>query len=297
MTGMARIIVAVLACIWLCASALAQPAPDDLVPDDVVSDELAPDDFATQGEAAAANAAEQARAPERIEIGLSLETIPITSDFTGETLTIFGAIDNIDPLIQRQGRYDIFVVLDGPRGDLVARRKGRVFGIWMNVESQTFRNAPQSYLIASTRPARDVTSAETLARLALTVPSVRLQPAPSRRTASEIETYVDALLRLKQEEGLYGVFSGGVQFISQSLFRAELRLPGNVPLGDHVARAFLFRNGEFVGQTSTSLQIAKAGFEYAVSDFARTRSLYYGLASVLLALFVGWLGRIVFKRD
>ena len=50
-------------------------------------------------------------------------------------------------------------------------------------------------------------------------------------------------------------------------------------------------------QTEAPLRIAKAGFEYAVSDFARTQSLYYGLTSVLLALFVGWLGRIVFRKD
>jgi hypothetical protein len=79
--------------------------------------------------------------PERIEIGLSTETIAITSDFSGVDLTIFGAIDNIDPLVQRQGRYDVFVVLEGPSVDLVTRRKARVLGIWMNVDSQAVYRA------------------------------------------------------------------------------------------------------------------------------------------------------------
>lgn len=247
--------------------------------------------------AAAANAAEQARIPERIEIGLSTEIIPVTSNFVGQSLTIFGAIDNVDPLVHRQGRYDIFVILEGPQADLVTRRKERVFGIWMNVESQAFDDTPQSYLVASTRLARDITSLDTLARLSLGVGHIRIQPGESGPRANDLQTFVSALRRLKAESGLYREFPGGVQFISQSLFRAELALPANVPLGLHRARAYLFRNGALVGQTEASLRIAKAGFEFAVSDFARNRSLLYGICAVLLALFIGWLGRIVFKRD
>lgn len=41
-------------------------------------------------------------AEETIEIGLSTETIAITSNFGGTDLTIFGALDNADPMIQRQ---------------------------------------------------------------------------------------------------------------------------------------------------------------------------------------------------
>ena len=247
--------------------------------------------------AAAANAAEQARIRERIEIGLSTEVVPVTSNFTGQALTIFGAIDNVDPLIHRQGRYDIFVILEGPRADLVARRKERVFGIWMNVESQAFADTPQSYLIASTRLARDITSLDTLARLSLGVGHIRVQAGESGPRARDLEAFVSAMRRIKAEDGLYRAFPGGVRFISQSLFRAELALPANVPLGLHRARAYLFRNGTLVGQTEAPLRIAKAGFEFAVSDFARNHSLLYGLCAVLLALSVGWLGRIVFKRD
>jgi hypothetical protein len=39
---------------------------------------------------------------ETVEIGLSTDTIAITSGFRGTDLTIFGALDNADPLIQRQ---------------------------------------------------------------------------------------------------------------------------------------------------------------------------------------------------
>ena len=53
--------------------------------------------------------------PEGIEIGLSTDRVAITADFTGADLTIFGALDNADPLVSRQGRYDVIMVLGEPR--------------------------------------------------------------------------------------------------------------------------------------------------------------------------------------
>ena len=236
--------------------------------------------------------------PERIEIGLSTETIAITSDFAGAELTIFGAVDNIDPLIQRQGRYDVFVTLEGPTNDLVTRRKARVLGIWMNVDSQAFLDVPESYLMASTRQPRDVTDTGTLDRLSLGVDEVRLRPYETgEEPVSDLAVFTEALRRLKIESNLYQEFPAGVQFISQSLFRAQLRLPANVPLGRHTATAYLFRQGALVAQTRASLDIRKAGAEFQIYTAAQTRSLLYGIASVALAFLVGWLGRVMFRRD
>lgn len=236
--------------------------------------------------------------PERIEIGLSTETIAITSDFSGVDLTIFGAVDNVDPLVQRQGRYDVFVILEGPTADLVTRRKGRVLGIWMNVDSQAFLGVPESFLVSSTRMPQDMTDLSTLARLSLGVGQVRLRPVQAGPQDDEdVREFTAALRRLKEQGGLYREFPSGVRFISQSLFRAQLRLPANVPLGRHIARAYLFRQGVLVAQTQASLDIRKAGLEYQLYRMAQERGLIYGLASVLLAFFVGWLGRVIFRRD
>lgn len=232
---------------------------------------------------------------ERIEIGLSTEVIEITSNFAGETLTIFGSVDNIDPLVQRQGRYDVVVVLSGPVADLTARRKDRVLGVWMNVDELALPNVPLSYLITSTRFVRDMAERPTIERLALDIASLNLVRDEDIRRNNEV--FLEEVRRLKVDEALYRSFPGGVQFISQSLFRARLELPANVPLGQHVARAYLFKQGGLVGQTNATLNIRKAGLEFAVFEFSRDQSAAYGLLSVLAALVIGWLGRIVFRRD
>jgi len=238
---------------------------------------------------------------ESIEIGLSTDTIRITTDFSGEELTVFGAVDGIDRKVLRQGRYDIFLIMEGPRSDIVVRRKDRVVGIWMNVEDRDFDNVPQSYLVASTRQPRDITDRESLQRLGLDDTMTRIV-SPAKRSdeaepAASDDTFSTSVIDIKTQRDLFALFAGNVQFLSQSLFRARLELPANIPLGTHRVRAYLFNSGQLVAQTSSQLRIAKDGLEVAIFDFAHEQPLWYGFACVLLALFIGWLGRVLFRKD
>ncbi|MCV0395876.1 MAG: TIGR02186 family protein [Rhizobiaceae bacterium] len=236
-------------------------------------------------------------AQETIEIGLSTNRVRITSDFTGADLTIFGALDNADPLISRQGRYDVIVVLEGPSREVVVRRKSRVLGIWMNTRSESFVNVPISYSVATTRQLQDITTPASYRRLSLGVQNLHLQPSDTLNDPESIVEFTAALRERKLVTGLFSENFGGVEFLSQNLFRATLRLAPDVPVGTHRARAFLFRNGAFVKETSAQLAIMKSGFEQRVFRSAHDYSLLYGLFAVALAVATGWLGRIVFRRD
>lgn len=234
---------------------------------------------------------------EGIEIGLSTDRIAITSDFSGADLTIFGAVDNADPLLQRQGRYDVIVVLEGPARPVVVWRKSRILGVWINAESETFLNVPVSYSIATTRAIQDIAAPATYRQLSLGTNYIYLQPADKIEGAGTIEEFTAALRERKKATGLYSERIGGVQFLSQSLFRATVRLAPNIPVGTHRARAFLFRNGVFIKETSASLAILKSGFEQSVHQAARQQSVLYGVFAVVLAMVTGWLGRVVFRKD
>jgi uncharacterized protein (TIGR02186 family) len=239
----------------------------------------------------------QQQAREGIQIGLSTDRVSITADFAGADLTIFGALDNIDPLIARHGRYDVVVVLEGPARPVVVRRKSRVLGVWVNTQSETFVNVPLSYSLATTRAPQDITTPETYRRMALRSDNIHLRPLDATQDAEVIAEFSAALRERKRAAGLYAERPGGVQFLSQNLFRASLSLAPNVPVGVHRARALLFRGGTFVGESTTNLTIVKAGLEEQISRSARDQSLLYGLFAVLLAVATGWAGRIVFRRD
>jgi uncharacterized protein (TIGR02186 family) len=234
--------------------------------------------------------------PETIQIGLSTDKIAINAGFEGTDLTVFGALDNADPLVQRQGRYDVVVVLEGPSKDIVVRKKSRFLGIWVNRASETFEEVPLSYSLASTRAMQDITDAKTFASLSLGTQGLNLKPKFGQKRAT-LDPFSQALRIVKTNAGLYNERPGGVEFISTNLFRATLALPADVPIGHHRARAFLFRNGTFLKENRTELEIIKSGFEQQVFRAAHERSFFYGLFSVTLAMLIGWLGRVIFKRD
>ncbi|RCW87503.1 TIGR02186 family protein [Phyllobacterium bourgognense] len=235
---------------------------------------------------------------ETVEIGLSTDTIAITSGFRGTDLTVFGALDNADPLIQRQGRYDIVVILQGPERDFVVRRKDRFFGIWVNAESVSFQHIPASYSLASTRNLQDIATPKIFGQLSLGVNNIFYEPIPDGFGSSEsLKEFTKEVPRLKLKQRLYNQRPGDVQFLSSTLFRATLSLPANVPVGKHIARAYLFRNGEFLRESSTSLNIVKAGLEFRIYRAANQYSLLYGLFAVFLAVVTGWMGRLVFRKD
>jgi uncharacterized protein (TIGR02186 family) len=249
------------------------------------------------GGAAMAQAQQEAPLPENIQIGLSTNRVTITSDFSGADLTIFGAVDNADPQISRQGGYDVIVVLEGPAQPLVIWRRSRILGVWVNAQSESFVNVPLSYSVATTRAPQDITNPDSYRRLSLGTAYIYLEPADRAGNPQTIVEFTAALRGRKVADGLYSENVGGVQFLSQTLFRATLNLPPNVPVGTHKARAFLFRNGEFIKETSSNLAIVKAGFEQTVFRMAQDYSLLYGIFAVFLAMVTGWMGRLLFRKD
>ena len=235
--------------------------------------------------------------PENIQIGLSTDRVSITADFSGADLTIFGALDNADPQVSRQGRYDVIVVLEGPARPVVVRKKTRVLGMWINTDAQTFVNVPVSYSLATTRAMQDITNANSYRQLALGIENVTISPLDREGSPVTIEEFTNALRERKEATGLYSERIGGVHFLSQNLFRASLSLAPNVPVGTHRARAFLFKNGVFIKENSAQLAILKAGFEQWIYRTAQDYGFFYGLFAVALAVLTGWLGRVIFRKD
>jgi uncharacterized protein (TIGR02186 family) len=242
-------------------------------------------------------AAAQMIIPEGIQIGLSQDVVRITADFSGADLTIFGSLENADPQVVREGRYDVVVVLEGPGRPVTVRRKSRVLGIWMNTQSEDFLYVPESYSLSTTRMPQDITDPDSYRRLALGADYVHMQPADPENDPTTLTEFRAALRTQKKVLGLYTERVGGVQFLSSSLFRAVVTLAPDIPVGTHRARAFLFRNGVFIKETSAPLAIVKSGFEQMLFRLSRNHGLFYGFCAVGLAIATGWLGRLLFRKD
>jgi uncharacterized protein (TIGR02186 family) len=80
-----------------------------------------------------------------------------------------------------------------------------------------------------------------------------------------------------------------------TLFRAKLRLPANVPVGIYRVTVHLMQEGRVVDEAASQIYITKVGIERRIFSFARREPLAYGVLAVLLAATAGWLGATLFR--
>jgi uncharacterized protein (TIGR02186 family) len=232
---------------------------------------------------------------EEIQSDISMREISIQSNFTGIEILIFGSVDFSQTPAPDEGVYDVIVVVRAPNQALVARRKERVAGIWVNGTGKTYPSVPGFYAVLATRPLRAVTSEETLKSLGIGLGNLDFG-RPAEDDLDE-QTFRSALIRLKEQQGLFQDIDDGVSFIGRSLFRASVDLPVNVPIGRYTANVYLFRDGTLASKNESTLQVNKVGFERLIYLLAFRHPFLYGLLAVVVAVLAGLIGWVVFRRE
>ena len=230
----------------------------------------------------------------RLVPDVSQRDIEIRYSFTGAELLLFGAILYPNGRAPSE-RADIAVVVKGPVEPLVLREKQKVAGIWMNVESARFRSAPSFYAVASSRPLSDLIDERTAAIYELGLQNLQLSPGTG--SALEIQRRFEAgLIDLQQRRQLYIEEPRGVVITDGVLYRARLRIPARVPVGNYTAETFLIQDHRVVAGAVRDIRIQKLGFERFVAMAAERWSFTYGLVAVLISLFLGWAASAWFQR-
>lgn len=235
-------------------------------------------------------------AAETLTIAVSSQDIHISSNFTGTGLTLFGVIET-DRDAAPPGDYHVAVLMLGPRETVVARRKDRIVGIWANGGAETILSQPSFYSLHTSDALASLASPAVLSRLQLGFDNLAFVYADSGVVNDpSAQEFRDAFIRLKREARLFQE-AVDVGFIGKLVFRATAQLPANIPTGRYTVSAYVFSGGELVAHASEPVDVAKTGAEEAMSWFARSQSLAYGVICALLAVFVGWLGGVIFRRD
>ncbi len=235
----------------------------------------------------------EARADDLVA-GISQDIIQITSNYSGTDIVAFGAIEHMN-VMTAAGPLDVVVVVRGPDAEMTVRKKERVAGIWINNHGVVMRGISGYYYVASTRPLSLIAPQDTLKRYGLGLDEVS-PLGTTARTPEIAEPYRKALVRHKLIEGLYNENTGGVEFLSPTLFRARVPVPAAVPRGQYTVQVYLFRNGNVVSAQSTPLYVDQTGMERRLFNFSREFPWAYGFSTVLMAAFMGWLSSFMFRR-
>ena len=241
-----------------------------------------------------------------ISAALTDTNVRVSSDFSGARIILYGAV--FDPSTRPS---DVVVLVRGPEQPVRITRRHKVAGLWLNSRPVVFRGAPGFYRAASNRPLADIANFGTLRRLGAGMDHLPISAPAEQRTETRYGVrdvvvsrlgagyYVwrRAVVRLKQNAGLYDEDERGVRFVDRGLFRAEISLPAGAPTGVYRADILLFQDGRPVAARSRTLTVEKVGLERALYVWAHVRPWSYGLASMAFALVAGWAASAAFRRE
>jgi hypothetical protein len=231
--------------------------------------------------AAGGGAQANSAAPLRIEP----ERMTVGTFFRGGTVRMTG---------QLEPGSDVIVVITGRTIEETYNRKGRIGPLWASVGKVTIGEMPILQLVASGAPVSKLLSAaaidEHLIGLEALVRRATIRPGGLAR-----DTIVREYMALKRQQGLVGVFEEAVR-VQGSSFEAAIPWPAAAPIGTYQIAVWYVRDLAVVRGETRSLEVAYVGLPRLVAYLAYDRSLAYGVISVVIALSVGLLMGLLFKK-
>ena len=104
-------------------------------------------------------------------------------------------------------------------------------------------------------------------------------------------------IRLKNEHRLYIQQANGVTLLTPTVFRAEIPLPAEAPVGNYDVDVKVFADRAVLTRANSAFEIVKVGFEQFVANAARDYGLLYGITTAMMAILTGWFAAVVFRRE
>lgn len=216
-----------------------------------------------------------ALAENQLSIDLAYDHVDITTGFTGSSVVVFGT---------KPERGDLAVVLEGPKKEVIIRKKESVFGAWLNRRWLEYKNIPLYYDYAMEEGGDE-------ARLndhGIGQAALRFKPDITRYDDEEVKNFHKALIELRQNSGLYATSAKTIKTIKDGLFRINFELPSNVPKGEYTVKAFTVNDSKVLQETEKTFKIAQVGFSFDIFQFAKDSAFLYGVLCVVVAFVAGW---------
>ena len=230
---------------------------------------------------------------EEVVAGLSQKRIAITANFDGSEILIFGAVKRDMPT-PGESPLEVIVTVEGPQEPVTVRRKAKRYGIWVNVDGIEVDLAPSFYAINTTGPLSEILKDVEDLRYNISIPRA-IRAVGVAQDVDDPESFIDALIRIRQGKDLYQVRPNTVQLSEETLFDTSVALPANLREGGYVVRFFLTRDGAVVDEHMTTIDVRKVGLERFLYTLAHDKPLIYGLLSLAIAIAAGWVASAAFR--
>ena len=247
-------------------------------------------------------------APTRLVADLSQSHVDITTGYHGTELLLFGAYAGIPG-------DELVLIVEGPANDIIQRRKEKRAGVWVNVETLLWKQAPSFYHLFSTAELDEIADPQSRLKADIgplasglkliaggdgggnghggSTPEADMEGAKAKLGTAEQNA---GLQRNMTSNGLWLTSAASIVTQQDMLFRTMLTLPSNVPTGDYIVRILHFRDGVALSERVTDINIRKTGTSALMYSFAHDYPVFYGLFAIAFAVASGWLAAVAFRR-
>lgn len=191
---------------------------------------------------------------------------------------------------------DVIIEVKGPDEKSIFNMKGRVGPFWMNREKVELEHAPFLYMLILPKGKK---WEDCLSSVGVGMAKLK-QGLIIRNNSLSDDTIFERFVRLKKSEHLYGIQDGGIVYSNgedgKKYFETKFCFPSFTVPGEYKIVATLVDDGKVEERASRSFRVEEVGFIKGVHELAYHRELAYGILCVVVALSVGALMGLFFRR-
>jgi uncharacterized protein (TIGR02186 family) len=215
--------------------------------------------------------------------------IELSTRFDGTSLLVFGAISPGDE------RASLLVEVIGPPTSVDIRKKVQIWGIWVNKKIAQFQGIPSFYQISISNSEHPVLKEIEYQRLKSIFYDF-LETTSISENENSKEQYHNELIRLKKKLGNLSAFEEKINVIDNKLFSYKVNLPKKIHPGIYKIKMTLIdQEGIKLSKSEQSVNVSKVGLQEFLSSNSKNSPVFYGLFSVIIALFLGFSAAQLFR--
>ena len=215
--------------------------------------------------------------------------IELSTRFDGTSLLVFGALS------PENDNTSLLVEVIGPSASVDITKKVQIWGIWVNKKIAYFQDIPSFYQISISNPEHPILKEIENKKLkSLFYDFLEINSTPV--DGNVVERYYNELTRLKKKLGKLSTFEEQVNVIDKKLFSHKVNLPKKIHPGLYKIKMTLIdQQGIELSKSKQSVKVSKVGIQEFLSYNSKNNPVFYGLFSVIIALFLGFSAAQLFR--
>ena len=215
--------------------------------------------------------------------------IELSTRFDGTSILVFGALS------PENDSTSLLVEVVGPSTSVNIRKKVQIWGIWVNKKIAHFQDIPSFYQISISNPEHPILKEIEFQRLKSLFYDF-LETTFISEASNSREQYYDELTRLKKKLGKLSIFEEKIDIIDKKLFSYKVNLPKKIHPGKYKIKMTLIdQQGIELSKSEQSVKVSKVGVQEFLSSNSKNNPVFYGLFSVIIALFLGFSAAQLFR--